>query len=203
LDGLQKRHRCPIQFVLLTTVLLLVTAVNPSSEEEMNRGVKSKKKVPPYISKAQNRFKVGVFAHSRPFRKAEKKSDNEFSVCTCVWIIVYISFQDLWLSTTYLITEHTFPCIYKRSMVVSKQQIELGPLENAVNSIESKTQELFELVEEFEERAKAGTDINISPLSMAVNGVIDAAVNGGVQKYQEVWVYRMIADHYKGVSDRR
>ncbi len=72
-------------------------------------------------------------------------------------------------------------------MVVSKQQRELGPLENAVNSIETKTQELLELVEEFEDRSRAEA-VNISPLSMAINGVIDAAVNGGIVKYQEAFL---------------
>lgn len=29
---------------------------------------------------------------------------------------------------------------------------------------------------------------NINPLTMCLNGVIDAAVNGGLARYQEVWM---------------
>ncbi len=84
LDILTKEGQCilfPNLFVLTGTVLL-VTAVAPSPtmEGETHKQGKPKTKVPLYITKAQNKFKVNTFAHSRPFRKAEKKSDNEFSV---------------------------------------------------------------------------------------------------------------------------
>lgn len=61
-------------------------------------------------------------------------------------------------------------------------QRELSPIENAINTVTSKTRELQRSVEELQENEKG----NINPLSMQLKGVIDAAVNGGVTNYQRV-----------------
>lgn len=62
-------------------------------------------------------------------------------------------------------------------------QIEVSPLENAIYVVENKTQELRTLISQYQHRQHQG---NINPLSMLLNGVIDAAVNGGIARYQEV-----------------
>ncbi len=46
----------------------------------------------------------------------------------------------------------------------------------------SKTRELQRNIDELEEDDKK----NINPLSMRLNGVIDAAVNGGILNYKKV-----------------
>lgn len=66
-------------------------------------------------------------------------------------------------------------------------QVEVSPLENAIYVVENKTQELRTLISQYQHRQHHG---NINPLSMCLNGVIDAAVNGGIARYQEVeWIY--------------
>lgn len=62
-------------------------------------------------------------------------------------------------------------------------QVEVSPLENAIYVVENKTQELQTLISQYQHRQHHG---NINPLSMCLNGVIDAAVNGGIARYQEV-----------------
>lgn len=62
-------------------------------------------------------------------------------------------------------------------------QMEVSPLENAIYVVENKTQELRTLISQYQHRQHHG---NINPLSMCLNGVIDAAVNGGIARYQEV-----------------
>lgn len=62
-------------------------------------------------------------------------------------------------------------------------QVEVSPIENAVYVVENKTQELRTLISQYQHRQHQG---NINPLSMCLNGVIDAAVNGGIARYQEV-----------------
>lgn len=62
-------------------------------------------------------------------------------------------------------------------------QVEVSPLENAIYVVENKTQELRTLISQYQHRQHHG---NINPLSMCLNGVIDAAVNGGIARYQEV-----------------
>ena len=59
----------------------------------------------------------------------------------------------------------------------------MSPLENAIYVVENKTQELRTLISQYQHRQHHG---NINPLSMCLNGVIDAAVNGGIARYQEV-----------------
>jgi hypothetical protein len=53
--------------------------------------------------------------------------------------------------------------------------------------VTSKTHELQRNIEELQEDDKK----NINPLSMQLNGVIDAAVNGGILNYKKVrYVYK-------------
>lgn len=64
-------------------------------------------------------------------------------------------------------------------------QIEVSPLENAIYVVENKNQELRTLISQYQHKQLHG---NINLLSMCLNGVIDAAVNGGIARYQEVSV---------------
>lgn len=65
---------------------------------------------------------------------------------------------------------------------VSALQVEMSPLENASEVIENKTLQLRTLIAQCQMRQMQ----NINPLTMCLNGVIDAAVNGGLARYQEV-----------------
>lgn len=60
--------------------------------------------------------------------------------------------------------------------------MEMSPLENAIEVLENKNQQLKSLAGQCQTRQMQ----NINPLTMCLNGVIDAAVNGGVSRYQEV-----------------
>lgn len=64
----------------------------------------------------------------------------------------------------------------------SAPQVEMTPLENAIEVLENKNQQLKTLISQCQTRQMQ----NINPLTMCLNGVIDAAVNGGVSRYQEV-----------------
>lgn len=68
-------------------------------------------------------------------------------------------------------------------------QVEVSPLENAIQVVENKNQELRALISQYQHKQVHG---NINLLSMCLNGVIDAAVNGGIARYQEVsWGLRL------------
>lgn len=56
-------------------------------------------------------------------------------------------------------------------------------MENAIQVVENKNQELRTLISQYQHKQMHG---NINLLSMCLNGVIDAAVNGGIARYQEV-----------------
>ncbi|KAJ5076199.1 dedicator of cytokinesis [Anaeramoeba ignava] len=149
---------------------LLIASLTPSTIEEIEeKEITFPSKMNTKIRKFYENNQINVFKFSKPFRKTDKKSDNEF--------------KDLWLRTTYLLTEEKFPTI-KHSIVVSKKIIqEIPPIINAIQSVEQKNSELKEIIEKY----KNTKDPNINPFSMALNGVIDAAVNGGVFKYQDAF----------------
>ena len=62
-------------------------------------------------------------------------------------------------------------------------QVELAPLEVAIETVETKNSDISSMVDEFT-NASGSKDIN--PLSMLLNGVIDAAVCGGTVQYKKV-----------------
>lgn len=61
-------------------------------------------------------------------------------------------------------------------------QVEISPVLNAVETVESKNKELERIIA----RLSADKSQSVNPLSMILNGVIDAAVMGGIAKYEEV-----------------
>eukprot|EP00794_Sanderia_malayensis_P007122 gene7122-7926_t len=128
------------------------------------------KKVSEKIASYYKVNEVRVFTFSRPFHKGPKNEDNEF--------------KTLWLERTTMKTDKKFPNILRWSMVYESEREELDPLANAVETISSKNKELAEIVTKFEGYSES----NINPLSMVLNGVIDANVNGGISKYQTAFL---------------
>ncbi|KAJ5071902.1 dedicator of cytokinesis [Anaeramoeba ignava] len=147
-----------------------ISNLNPTSTEEMEGWKRSfSDRMSERIRKYYTHYNVNTFMYSKPFRKSKEKSSNEF--------------KDLWLRNTFFITEDAFPGIKRRTTVIEKQIIEVSPIENAINSVNEKNDELISKIHKYE----SFNGKNISPFSMAFNGVIDAAVNGGVFKYQEAF----------------
>lgn len=61
-------------------------------------------------------------------------------------------------------------------------QIEVNPLEIALETLGAKNREIQTLTSQY----SANKTLNINPLSMLLNGVIDAAVMGGLSNYEKV-----------------
>jgi len=141
---------------------------------------KKQKKIPRHILKYQERNHTNVFVYTRPIRRGPKQKDNEFA--------------DLWLRNIYLKTEFVFPSIYRRSEVLETIIQELNPLVNAINNIETKTSELNEILENLERMISYKEEISIAQLSMTLNGVIDAAINGGISKYRDAFLISKESD---------
>ena len=64
----------------------------------------------------------------------------------------------------------------------------LSPIEVAIDTMSKMNQELQSLILRF---SAPDPENSLNPLTMRLNGVIDAAVNGGIAKYQEVSSYTM------------
>uniref|UniRef100_A0A4W6G1J5 Dedicator of cytokinesis 3 n=1 Tax=Lates calcarifer TaxID=8187 RepID=A0A4W6G1J5_LATCA len=116
-------------------------------------------RVPDRIKSFYRVNNVRRFRYDRPFHKGPKDRDNEF--------------KSLWIERTTLILTHPLPGISRWFEVEKRELVEVSPLEN----------ELRTLISQYQHKQLHG---NINLLSMTLNGVIDAAVNGGIARYQEV-----------------
>lgn len=140
--------------------------VNPVT----NEGIFEVKTVDEKISSYYRSNEVTQFVFSRPYHKGEKDPANEF--------------KTLWLERTSHWTKRKFPNILKWSTIESTRKVDMTPIENAIESILSKNQELVNIIEEYKEKKNA----NVNRLSMILNGVIDANVNGGIANYQNAFL---------------
>lgn len=85
----------------------------------------------------------------------------------------------------YLQTEDAFPSTQTRSEVIIRREVELSPIETAIEAVRVKNSQIQDLISLFSDPSNSNQSLN--SLTMALNGVIDAEVNGGVKKYQEAF----------------
>ncbi|KAG2388429.1 hypothetical protein C9374_000593 [Naegleria lovaniensis] len=83
------------------------------------------------------------------------------------------------LNVEIVMTGDSFPTVVRRKPIISRKQVILNPIENAIKNIEDKNVDLNELVLNHMVDTKPDT----KQLSMSLNGTIDAAVHGGINKY--------------------
>lgn len=113
---------------------------------------------------------VQKFVYKRPFSKDKAlKKQNEF--------------LDVWTINYYYSTKEAFPLITDRSEIIDAVGMEVTPLENAIDAIQQKNDELSQLSEQY----RGGSDGNISAFTMVLSGTVDAAVNGGLDMYKQAF----------------
>ncbi|XP_048462200.1 dedicator of cytokinesis protein 3 [Rhincodon typus] len=144
---------------------LQIYAVCPIPE---NVEVLQMERVPDRIKSFYRVNNISRFRYDRPFHKGSKDKENEF--------------KSLWIERTTLTLTHNLPGISRWFEVEKREVLEVSPLENAIYVVENKNQELRTLISQYQHRQ---LHANINLLSMCLNGVIDAAVNGGIARYQE------------------
>lgn len=110
------------------------------------------------------------FQYDRAFHKDNKRDEkNEFkSLCLCRYTMR---------------TSSPLPGMLRWVEVIDSSSTELSPLETAIDAVQKKNKELQDVIREFSDKKVE----NIQPLSMQLKGVIDAAVNGGIARYQEAF----------------
>ncbi|TKC40696.1 hypothetical protein EI555_021237, partial [Monodon monoceros] len=136
----------------------------PDSQEVLQR-----EGVPDNIKSFYKVNHIWKFRYDRPFHKGTKDKENEF--------------KSLWVERTSLYLVQSLPGISRWFEVEKREVVEMSPLENATEVLENKNQQLKTLISQCQTRQMQ----NINPLTMCLNGVIDAAVNGGVSRYQEAF----------------
>ncbi|XP_070539835.1 dedicator of cytokinesis protein 1-like isoform X2 [Ptychodera flava] len=136
--------------------------------EELNKKFKGKM-VNDQILSYYKVNEVQKFVYSRPFFKEGKKNDNEFA--------------NMWIERTYHVTAYKLPGILRWFEVVSQHPEEMSPLQHAVEIMEEQNQMLRSLVKQYQ----VDTNLPLNPLSMKLNGVVDAAVMGGTDVYEKAF----------------
>jgi hypothetical protein len=128
---------------------------------------------------------VDTFSYRRPYNKrkmaGEKKSAN-----SSVWFASENKekqletdgeFRDLWVEFKYVRAQRLFPSTQRRLLCVEQSSVFRNPIEMALETMEGKNAELEVKVAIMETLPDGGAD---QSFTMALNGVVDAAVNGGL-----------------------
>ncbi|XP_054707947.1 dedicator of cytokinesis protein 1-like [Uloborus diversus] len=126
---------------------------------------------------------VQHFTYSRPLRKGEKDSDNEFAT--------------MWLERTNLTVSYPLPGILRWFPVTLSQSLEISPLENAIETMEVTNAKICSLIL----LHKNDPMLPVHPLSMLLNGVVDAAVMGGIINYEKAFFNEEYIQTHNSVKD--
>ncbi|XP_056434251.1 dedicator of cytokinesis protein 4b [Gadus chalcogrammus] len=145
---------------------LQIYAVTPIPESQ---DVLQRDGVPDNIKSFYKFNHIWRFRYDRPFHKGTKDKENEF--------------KSLWVERTTLTLVQSLPGISRWFEVDKRELVEVSPLENAIEVIENKNLQLRTLISQCQSRQMQ----NVNPLTMCLNGVVDAAVNGGLARYQEAF----------------
>lgn len=89
-------------------------------------------------------------------------------------------FQTLWIERTSFQCVSSFPGILRWFQVASSRITQVPPVQHACETMDSKNREIAQMLAD-------PLDQPIQKLSLSLQGVIDAAVNGGIAKYQEAF----------------
>lgn len=95
--------------------------------------------------------------------------------------------EEIWLEKTYFTTEEAFPTVLRRSEVVGLEVVEISPLENALNEVETKTKELSALSIKYQALAKTTQMVSTNALAMSLNSAVDAPLHTGIAAYRQIF----------------
>ncbi|CEQ42400.1 SPOSA6832_04218 [Sporobolomyces salmonicolor] len=136
--------------------------------------------VPDYVRRYYEHNDVNTFSFTRALTKdaeGHARPRNDFT--------------SLWTEKTVLICEESFPTVLRRSEIIEIRLIEISPLENALQDVDRKRAELSNLERRYRALSLTEPDarkINSNPLSMALNGAVDAPLNQGIPHYRHAFL---------------
>ncbi|PWN43738.1 hypothetical protein IE81DRAFT_67371 [Ceraceosorus guamensis] len=167
---------------------LQVTALQP--EADKLKDIFTNAEVPPVVRAYFEHNATDLFSFARPIRKSSEGTRKPVTAGT-----QSAEPQNLWVEKTYLRCEDHFPTVLRRSHVAGLWTVELSPLQNAIDDAEAKTSELESLEKKYAalnrvvsgRNQAAARGANTNRLSMALNGAVDAPVNGGIPMYRKAF----------------
>eukprot|EP01091_Cochliopodium_minus_P014425 TRINITY_DN4896_c0_g1_i1.p1 TRINITY_DN4896_c0_g1~~TRINITY_DN4896_c0_g1_i1.p1 ORF type:complete len:1575 (-),score=457.60 TRINITY_DN4896_c0_g1_i1:11-4198(-) len=144
--------------------------VQPSSREEMKKEErKLDKKWPSEVLKFQTCFDLDVFVYSKPVKKS--KTGEEV--------------LDIWINKIFYVTSEKLPSEKSNTEIIEKSEVDLSPIEFALEQMQEKNLQVQERIDTYSED---GRPTDSQPFIQTVQGVLDAAVNGGVVKYKNAFL---------------
>lgn len=144
------------------------TAVTP--EPDRTRPIFTNPDVPLPVRNYYEHSAINLFSSSRQIKKTTRDGSEE-----------------IWLEKTYFTTEEAFPTVLRRSEVVAFEVVEISPLENALNEVETKTKELSALHMKYQALAKTSQQVSTNALAMSLNSAVDTPTNTGIGSYRQVF----------------
>lgn len=109
---------------------------------------------------------------------------------------------DIWTERRVLFSEATFPNVARKANVINYSTVRSSPIENAIQAIKSKNDELLELERRFKPLSSDDKeDINVNSLSLALTSVIDSPLNGGIHKYKEAFLGQSYSQQHQGSNE--
>ncbi|KAJ3027067.1 UNVERIFIED_CONTAM: hypothetical protein HDU68_004550 [Siphonaria sp. JEL0065] len=158
---------------------LMEPDLDPDTESVISKASVLLDSIPAPVKAYYSSNEINAFSYSRPFRRVQ---DDNSSISGSVMMDSAKELTDLWTEKTLFLTAETFPCLSLRSQVIKSFTIQLSPIENAIIAVRSKTRQLTAFLKEFE-HAESVESQNINNFTLALNGAIDAPVNGGIPMY--------------------
>jgi len=129
------------------------------------------KEVPSQITEFYANNNLNVFYYNKTFSKtANKVSDSDFG--------------SLWLEKTYYHTMDHLPGKLRLTIICNSEREEVSPINNAIETMQTKNKDLKKLFDGFKDPSSGK---NTNPLTMALNGTVDAVVQGGIKMYEEAF----------------
>lgn len=125
---------------------------------------------------------VQRFRFSRPYRVRDADDADDGGI------------GSLWLERTELETRSALPGILKWSEVRDARVFDVSPLQHAVETMQLTNRVIRDLVLAH----IANRELPINPLSMKLTGVVDAAVMGGLAKYEEAFLTQEYQETHPG-----
>jgi dedicator of cytokinesis protein 3 len=125
---------------------------------------------------------VWTFQYDRKLEKltnGEAKAHDENS-----------EFKTMWIERTTLQTAVEFPGTLRWLEISGKKAIEISPILFACEKMEEPNSHLQSLISQYAPNEDGSSNLemrNVNPLSMRLQGMLDAAVMGGIPKYTEAF----------------
>ncbi|KAK0485658.1 hypothetical protein IW261DRAFT_1451404 [Armillaria novae-zelandiae] len=150
----------PVDIRFGTDQYIQCTAVTP--EPDRSQPIFTNPDVPTAVRVYYEHSAINFFSTSRHVKKLGRDGSDE------IW-------------------EETFPTVLRRSQVIGLEVVELSPVENALNEVETKTKDLAALSLRYQSLAKTAQSGSTNALAMALNSAVDAPMNTGVASYRQMF----------------